>query len=68
MSDTLSRTRGSPAGQAREEYQGERDRSVMEAREALSESLELQVYAPGEPGGWDEAYKRFEDMLEEDNG
>jgi len=42
--------------------------SVMEAREALSESLELQVYAPGEPGGWDEAYKRFEDMLEEDNG
>ena len=42
--------------------------SVMEAREALSESLELQVYAPGEPGGWDEAYKRFEDMLEEDDG
>jgi len=40
--------------------------SVSEARKTLSESLELQVYSPGEPGGWEEAYKRFEGMLEEE--
>ncbi len=37
---------------------------VMEARKTLSESLRLQVYSPGEPGGWDEAYRGFEELLE----
>lgn len=42
--------------------------SVSEARKTLSDSLELQVYSPEEPEAWDEAYKRFEGMLEEDTG
>jgi rhamnulokinase len=42
--------------------------SVSEAREVLSENLELQVYSPVETGGWDEAYMRFMDLLEADMG
>ena len=41
---------------------------VSEAREVLSESLELQVYSPGETGDWDEAYLRFMNLLEADTG
>jgi rhamnulokinase len=42
--------------------------SVSEAREVLSETLGLQVYSPGEAGGWDEAYVRFKYLLEGDTG
>jgi rhamnulokinase len=37
---------------------------VSEAREVLSESLEMQVYSGRKTGGWDEAYKRFTELLE----
>lgn len=43
-------------------------RGVSEAREVLSESLELQVYSPGETGDWDEVYLRFMNLLEADMG
>ena len=37
---------------------------VSEAREVLSESLEMHVYSGKKTGDWDEAYKRFTELLE----
>ncbi|MCW4048653.1 MAG: rhamnulokinase [Candidatus Bathyarchaeota archaeon] len=41
-------------------------RDISEGRRILSESLELETFTPGQTGGWDEAYRRFEDLLGEE--
>ncbi len=39
--------------------------SVAEGREAIAASIEQEVFEPGSPDGWDEAFKRFGELIDE---
>jgi rhamnulokinase len=36
--------------------------SIAEAREVIRHSFEVEEYTPKHPGGWDEAFVRFEKL------
>jgi hypothetical protein len=40
-------------------------KSLSQAREIIRNSFEVKLYQPREPQGWDEAYKRYRDVLGE---